>query len=52
MLRDVPGVPGESGEPSGEAAWFHGEKTEPYINGSIVCSHNEASFACLAQLSM
>lgn len=37
------GLPGETGEPSGGAAWFHGVKTLLHINDGIVCSGNEDS---------
>lgn len=37
------GLPGETGEPSGGAAWFHGVKTLLRINDGIVCSGNEDS---------
>lgn len=48
VLRDAQGVPGETGEPSGGAAWFHSVKTLLHINDGIVCSRNEAgTFKCL-----
>lgn len=48
VLRDAQGVPGETGEPSGGAAWFHSVKTRLHINDGIVCSRNEAdTFKCL-----
>lgn len=41
VLRDAQGEPGETGEPSGGAAWFHSVKTLLDINDGIVWSHNE-----------
>ncbi|KAL7395362.1 hypothetical protein ABVT39_015126, partial [Epinephelus coioides] len=41
VLRDAQGEPGETGEPSGGAAWFHNVETLLDINDGIVWSHNE-----------
>ena len=50
VLRDAQGEPGESGEPSGGAAWFHSVKTLLDINDGIVCSHNELQVRLLSDV--
>lgn len=50
VLRDAQGEPGESGEPSGGAAWFHSVKSLLDINDGIVCSHNELRVRLLSNV--